>query len=79
MAARGATPYSVISAGIKSLSGSQQAGHTETEEAFLDVVKTRANAASVISARLRRSESFPLTRLPRSTLSRGVSARGPAS
>ena len=60
VAALGATPYSVINAGITSLSGPQQGGYTETVEAFLDEVKTSENAVSVISARMRRSESFPV-------------------
>ena len=60
VAALGATPYSVINAGITSLSGPQQGGYTETVEAFLDEVNEPTNVAAVISARLRRSESIPV-------------------
>ena len=60
VAALGATPYSVINAGITSLSGPQQGGYTETVEAFLDEVQTPDNATAVICARMRRSESFPV-------------------
>ena len=60
VAALGATPYSVINAGITSLSGPQQGGYTETVEAFLDEVNSPDNAASVIRARMRRSESHPV-------------------
>ena len=59
-AALGATPYSVISTGIATLSGPHQGGYTETVEAFLDEVKAPDNAVSVICARMRRSESFPV-------------------
>ena len=60
VAALGATPYSVINAGITALSGPQQGGYTETVEAFLDEVSTPANALSVVCARMRRRESFPV-------------------
>lgn len=60
VAALGATPYSVINAGITSLSGPQQGGYTESVEAFLDEVNRPENAESVICARMRRNESFPV-------------------
>ena len=60
VAAIGATPYSVINAGITALCGPQQGGYCETVEAFLDEVATPENVVSVISARMRRHESFPV-------------------
>lgn len=60
VAALGATPYSVINAGITSLSGPQQGGYTETVEAFLDEINSPDNAFEVICARMRRSESHPV-------------------
>ncbi len=60
VAALGATPYAVINAGITALAGPQQGGYTEAVEAFLDEVSASANAASVISARMRRSETRPV-------------------
>lgn len=60
VAALGATPYSVINAGITSLAGPQQGGYTEAVEAFLDEVRRPEAAAKVISARMRRSESIPV-------------------
>jgi citrate synthase len=59
VASSGATPYSVVLAGIAALGGVKHGGQIELVENFLQEVEAAGDARVVISGRLRRGERIP--------------------
>jgi citrate synthase len=59
VASSGATPYSVVLAGIAALEGVKHGGQIELVETFLQEVEAAGDARVVISGRLRRGERIP--------------------
>jgi citrate synthase len=59
VASSGATPYSVVLAGLAALGGVKHGGQIELVETFLREVEAAGDARVVISGRLRRGEPIP--------------------
>ena len=57
VASAGATPYSVVQAGLSALQGVKHGGHTEKVEAFFR--ETKMGIRQAIASRLKRGESIP--------------------
>jgi citrate synthase len=59
VASAGATPYAVVVAGLSALGGVKHGGNTARVEAFLEEVRARGDADTVVASRLRRAEPVP--------------------
>lgn len=59
VAAAGASPYAVVSAGLAALQGAKHGGHTERVAAFLAEIGTPEQAESALASRLKRGETIP--------------------
>jgi citrate synthase len=59
VASAGATPYEVVTAGLAALQGAKHGGTVNRVEALLDEIQRPANAARVLSRRLKRGDDIP--------------------